>query len=316
MFIGMEVDQVRQHAQRITDAEATLRERFELLQTDVRSSEAFWRGPDADSFRADWEALGSTSYEPTLTRLTETATRAQDDAEEQDAASGNDAGGSGEGAADPSLTIQDGQPGDPGYEVEIDPEVEAAWADLEEHERKAIIDELIRREFEEYGLEPPEVVYFDDPGDEDGILLGSWNEGDQVMRLNENEAVLASPNILNTVVHEARHAAQYEMIDRVNQDWGNIPLVSDARENFEYWQIEREHGITREEIEAWEENYYGDPGYKSSEEYGFEEYEDQPVERDAREAGEEYVEDLTPEDLEDLQNGEDDGFGLGPFPWT
>lgn len=321
MFIGMEVDQVRHHARQIADAESTLRERFERLQMDVRSSEGYWRGPDAEEFRAEWEALGSSTYEPTLTRLTDASTRAQDDAEEQDAASANDEAGSGAGAADPELTVQDGQPGDPGYEVEIDPEVVEAWEKLEDHERKAIIDELIRREFEKYGMEPPAVVYFDDPGDEDGILLGSWSEGEQIMRLNENQYVLSNPNILNTVVHEARHAAQYEMIELANQDRGDIPFYSDWAEDREFDRIEREYDITREEIEAWEENYYGEPGYKSAEEYGFEAYEDQPVERDAREAGEEYVEDLTPEDLESLQNGEEDsGGGFGPdwdwLPWN
>ena len=51
-LVGMDTAQGDEHAGRLKAAGELLDERHSLLDQLIRTSEATWRGPDADSFRA------------------------------------------------------------------------------------------------------------------------------------------------------------------------------------------------------------------------------------------------------------------------
>ncbi|MEU4450590.1 hypothetical protein AB0F44_04635 [Nocardioides sp. NPDC023903] len=164
------------------------------------------------------------------------------------------------------------------------PETAERWAQLTDAEKQAIIDQKIKELAEEYGVEVEDIVW-------DGTLgntNGSWSEGDHTVRLNPNR--LQDPDILHTVAHELRHARQYEAIEDNNDFqfwWEDDPF--DAHE---------EDGITEEQAEEWEENF---DDYKSTDNGAtFEEYYNQPVEADARKSGREYLDTVSPEELDRL----------------
>ncbi|EGD40399.1 hypothetical protein ACWZJV_06425 [Nocardioides sp. WG-D5] len=156
------------------------------------------------------------------------------------------------------------------------------WAQLTDDEKRAIIDQKIKELADEYGLEVDDIIW-------DGSLgstNGSWSEGERTVRLNPNN--LDNPDILHTVAHELRHARQHEAI-RDNND-------------FQFWweddpfDMHEEDGITEEQAEEWEDNF---DDYKPSDQ-DFDAYYNQPVEADARKSGREYLDNLTPAELDRL----------------
>lgn len=63
----------------------------------------------------------------------------------------------------------------------------------------------------------------------------------------------------------------------------------------EYRRMLKRHNVTDEEVGEWNHNF---KNYKTSEKYGKEAYKNQPVEVDARKAGRDFVNSMTPEDFE------------------
>lgn len=191
-------------------------------------------------------------------------------------------------AAAADATIASGIPA--GHVDEIDergtvsPEVAERWAELTDAERQAIIEEKIEELAEEYGIDDPAIIW-----GHLGSTNGSWSENGGEVNLNIDN--LDDPDILHTVAHELRHARQHEAI-RDNNDW-QWPWEDDPFDEHE------EDGITEEQAEEWEDNFdnYQDP---NSPGVSFEDYYDQPVEEDARDAGREYVDGLTEDELDRL----------------
>ncbi|GGU38535.1 DUF6782 family putative metallopeptidase [Nocardioides albus] len=161
------------------------------------------------------------------------------------------------------------------------PEVAERWAQLTDAERKAIIDQKIEELAEEYGLEVEDIIWDDTMSGN-----GSWSEGEKAVRLNPDR--LDDPDLLHTVAHEMRHARQHEAI-RDENDW-------------QFWWEDdpfdehREDGITEEQTNDWEENF---ENYKPSSP-DYDAYYNQPVEVDARKTGREYLDNVTPEELDRL----------------
>lgn len=53
-FLGLDVEQAEEHAQRLRSARKVLDGSLRALETTIRSSEGFWRGPDVEAFRGRW----------------------------------------------------------------------------------------------------------------------------------------------------------------------------------------------------------------------------------------------------------------------
>jgi hypothetical protein len=161
------------------------------------------------------------------------------------------------------------------------PETAERWAQLTDAERKAIIDQKIEELAEEYGVEVEDIIWDDTMSGN-----GSWSESEKAVRLNPDR--LDDPDLLHTVAHEMRHARQHEAI-RDENDW-------------QFWWEDdpfdehKEDGITEEQTEEWEENF---DDYKSPSP-DYDAYYNQPVEVDARKTGREYLDNVTPEELDRL----------------
>lgn len=179
----------------------------------------------------------------------------------------------------------------------VDPQVARDWASMSEEERRAVLEQMANELAEEYGLDDF-TVYIEDLEDEDGDgvddepgldLHGYWSEGDKGLHLDSNE--LDDPDLVNTMAHEVRHAAQHELARDANPGWWDQRMI-DLGINDDPWDPPA--GVTREDANDWADNF---DDYKRAED-DFDAYHDQPVEADAREAGEAYLDDLTPDELE------------------
>jgi hypothetical protein len=172
----------------------------------------------------------------------------------------------------------------------VDPEVARDWENMSDDERRAVLEHIAEELAREAGIDDFEVRVEDlEDQDGDGVdddpstnLHGSWSEDDRVLRLDEND--LADPGSLATVAHEVRHAQQHKAVD-------DLP----------WWPWEDYHGppgVSQEEVEEWEDNF---DDYKTSQRDGFDAYHDQPVEKDAREAGAAYIDDLDEDELDRIR---------------
>ncbi|TQK72486.1 hypothetical protein [Nocardioides sp. SLBN-35] len=162
----------------------------------------------------------------------------------------------------------------------VDPEVSRDWETMDDEERRKVLERIANRLADQYGIEDFE-IRFEDLEDEDGDGTddnpstdshGSWSEDDRVLRIDIND--VDDPATISTIAHEVRHAAQHKYVD----DYPDLPP-----------------GVDPDEVEDWDENFddYVDP------DDDFDGYRDQPVESDAREAGDDYVRDYDGDDLDD-----------------
>ena len=299
-FQGMEVDEVRDLAQRMRESQQRLAAEQETLQGRMAAIPQIWRGGDAEAFRDRWDSQVAPVWRDALDLLQRTAQSAEEHAAEQDVASEPDSGAPDGGASGGDGT---GGMGDIGFtsdegagDVPMDQDIQDAWQQMSAEDRRAVLQEMVDQEFERYGMKPVDITFFTEPPEDGMITYGSWTDGSGTLKLNEY--VLDNPDLMLTTVHEVRHAAQHEFVDQTESFWDFLPWVDHDED---YDRIEEEHGISREEIESWRENF---DDYKStSNGDSFEEYQNQPVEVDAREREDEFAGDeLTFEQLQEYQH--------------
>ncbi|WP_062947353.1 WXG100 family type VII secretion target [Brachybacterium sp. sponge] len=318
-LIGMDTAQGEAHAERLRAAGERLEERHGVLDALVRASEAIWRGPDAERFRADWISGASQLLREQCTALEAAGTLLDEEAEQQETASQGERGdgASGGSRAGSSGTASGrGRRAGGGGDGKVSQEVADAWAAMDPPEQKRVLREIAAQELERQGVDDVP-VFFDDLS-EDGAL-GFWYEFDirhplrgEHIQIDENH--VSDPDSLNTVAHEARHAAQDNWVEETDgppawQFWRE----DDSAEDYE--RIEEEHGVTQEEIEAWRENdrdYEDGPtdpqppedapqSEKDAWNEEYEAYREQPLEDDAFDEGDEFAEDITLEELQQYQ---------------
>ena len=178
-----------------------------------------------------------------------------------------------------------------------DPQVARDWAGMSEGERRAVLEQMAEELADEYGLEDF-TVHIDDLEDRDGDGVdddptldshGYWSESDKELHLDVND--LDDPHSINTMAHEVRHAAQHELARDADPGWLDQRLI-DLGVRDDPWDPPT--GVTRDDAREWGDNF---DDYHSPED-DFDAYVNQPVEVDAREAGDEYLDDLDAADLE------------------
>lgn len=184
----------------------------------------------------------------------------------------------------------------------VDPEVAAEWAAMSDDERRAGLESMAREIAEDHGLDYEMVISDLEDQDGDGVdddpdsdLHGYWSEDDREMHLDSTE--LADPDIINTLAHELRHAAQHENIRDADPGPIDRALITAGLKDDPFHPPP---GITRDDVEEWAENF---DDYQTYDDDGWDAYLGQPVEEDARESGEDYLEGLTPEQLERHREG-------------
>lgn len=306
----MDVDHGLEFAERIRTERERLMQQVDALHQNVRRSQAFWVGPDADAFRSTWEAQYSSMAQGIFSGLARSAETLERNIDEQeDASAARDDGTADGGTAGGGDGAQDVVSDDPRDRGTVDPDVARAWRTMNDEERREVAQEIVDQEFERYGMDPVEITFEGMDGN------GYWSEGfwffGPTLAINEDR--LSDPDILHTLTHEVRHGAQHEFIDQTSSSSGRPGMLESLRRSEAYEQIEEEHGFTREEIRAWRDNFRDyhsppdalgeDPSAEERAEYqeDRDRYLDQSVEVDARKGGREFVDGLTFEDLQDLQ---------------
>jgi hypothetical protein len=186
---------------------------------------------------------------------------------------------------------------DAGPQGVVDPLVARTWSQMSDEERRAVLEQMAVQLADEYGLDDFDVLVEDlEDQDGDGVddepdldLHGFWSDDDKTLHLDVNE--LGDPDLINTMAHEVRHALQNEMARDNNPGaWDDALIAAGLKDD--PW--DPPEGVTRDDAETWEHNF---DDYQAAED-DFDAYYNQPVESDAREAGEDYVEQLTPEQLD------------------
>ncbi|EPH06004.1 hypothetical protein HMPREF1531_00652 [Propionibacterium sp. oral taxon 192 str. F0372] len=159
-------------------------------------------------------------------------------------------------------------------------DVAEKWKAMDNATRMAAAQKIVDEQFRYYGMEPIKITW-DDTLDGSGV----WEEDTQMIKINPNE--LSDPDILHTLAHEVRHAAQHKAVrEKMTLDTLFIPSK-------EYFM--KKYGATPKEVELWESNFNN---YIKPDEH-FPGYLDQPVEVDARQYGKQFVKTLTVEKLEE-----------------
>lgn len=136
-----------------------------------------------------------------------------------------------------------------------------AWKEASVEERKEILRNLFNDMKKIYGIEVS-AINFDAIETEPGYVacgyLSRYNSEHMEMTINSN--LLDDPKyydqIMKTMVHELRHGYQYSVVNHPEK-----------------------YKVSEETINAWRENFND---YKTFEEAGYEEYKNQPIEKDAR----------------------------------
>lgn len=289
-FIGMSTDHASAQAERIDTGAQRLEELAEELGSAVGRSTGFWIGADADAFRAAWDSTAQALRAGT-SDLTARSAELTQHREEQETASRGDGGPPSSGVGDDAgsttgPSAQDGPnaPGEDAYYGEVDPEVVERWESMSQEDREAVARAIIEEELERYGISDVPVDFDLTDGN------GWWEVEDGAHTISINGDRLDTPRLLHTLAHEARHAAQWEAVqDTESGFWDWLPGVDSTADDYE--RLEEEHGFTREEIDSWREHFE-----TPKEERG--PYLDQSIEVDARNAGAEFSEELTMEDLD------------------
>ncbi len=168
----------------------------------------------------------------------------------------------------------------------LDAGIASYWEsdELTNDQREKILQEIADEYAREHGFPPIKIDFEPIKSDREGwVTYGSYHHGiggGLGANLTINSDELDKPDIINTVVHEMQHRAQYEGMER---RWP--------------WQDER-NGMTREEARRWRELNSGHVRGKG--EYdGGDPYPPRPIEVDARRAGRDFVNDLTEEEFHD-----------------
>lgn len=177
---------------------------------------------------------------------------------------------------------------------EISPEVAAQWETYTDDERRAILEQMVLEQAEEYGIEPPPIVTFKNTKDLAGEYYDPnlWNGGRGRVVIDDTN--LADPDVLNTASHETRHAMQQQAVEDGTTSWW---------EDWRGVEPTYDNGVTPEEVEAWHENQ-GDYTEWDEDPQG---YVDQPLEADAFEEERRRAEELTPEELDRLLEASESG---------
>lgn len=287
-FFGMDIDQASEQVERFRTGEQRLEDLAGRLSSTVSSSAGFWRGPDAEAFRAAWESTSidlRTAGQELASRSTE-LTQHQDEQSTASESDGQSAGSGSDGpsAADGPVDKTNG-PGDDPYYGEVDPEVAEHWRSMDPEDREAVARVIVEEQLERYGIEGVPIDF--DLSDANGWWAFTTKDGHTI---SINGGGLENPRLLHTLAHEARHAAQWEAVqDTESGFWDWLPWAESPDDAYE--RLEDEHGFTREEIDSWRDHWNTPTDER-------EPYLDQSVEVDARNGGAEYSEDLTMDDLE------------------
>ncbi len=165
---------------------------------------------------------------------------------------------------------------DPDHYEDVDAQVAASWKfELTDAERRRAAQVIVNELCEKYGIDPKKITWTTELGGEVAAFNGE---------IKINPETLSDPFTLNVIAHETRHYAQRVAMVNQQNPWNPWTWLSSVNENM---------GVTDEEVDSWIENkkHYIQPGDD------YQAYLNQPVEVDARKAGNNFSTHITLEDL-------------------
>ena len=249
-------------------------EAMTVLVTDSITISA-WAGPFAVSFRFRWSSDYRLKLAGASGILRRNSRSLRQNADAQERASAAD--------APMRACTETGEVF--GY---LDPSVAAEWKRMTNAEREQVLRRLAQRLADRYGIETPQIA-FRDLDDSNGNAFGYYNSDSDLLVIDTTD--LDNPlYAINTLSHEMRHAGQHEMVRDAQLDQGEVRrgYRSDVWTHTE---------VSPETARKWAENF---KDYQRPED-DFDKYWQQPVEVDARNAGREGVNSMTPELLRELR---------------
>lgn len=168
-------------------------------------------------------------------------------------------------------------------------DLNSRWASLSNSEKTQALQSMANEIARQYGMEslPVSVEQIEDPPGQDA--RGAWN-GSKIRIDVDN---LSNPDVISTLAHEARHAVQQHFAEQA------VPGLWDSLLRFVGLQPSPQwpqYGITEETARIWSENNDNyrqpprayDPNNPDSVRQ-MNEYLNQPIEVDARQHGEQYL---------------------------
>lgn len=289
-----EYDQLQALAARFGKQSEVTRDLTRRVQQRMKRLEATWQGEGAAAFFS--EMTGEVL--PATTRLAEALAQAQrattqiatllQGAEQEAAALFR---GQGQGGTPIPADAQRRMQAANGDTFGTLPEGSAErWAQLSAAQQRATLQNIINDIAAGYGMPAPTIQY-EDLDDSEGNFLGYWSDSEKKLVIDSTD--VSNPvNAINTAAHEFRHAFQNEMVRRAEITPKEAALIEAGQMEPPTWPY---RGVTEAQAIAWGENF---ANYQVPERDGFDAYWTQPVEVDARTAGEAFVNGLTLEQLE------------------
>ena len=179
------------------------------------------------------------------------------------------------------------------------------WKNLTPEERKRVLQAMLDEEFAKDGMKAPKISF-----ESNEKLYGEWRQNDLFgHELMINQDLLKDPDednpyrarwAINTVAHEARHAEQHEIVDKVIPRSGEYLAGDREREVKRKYREDllKQHNVTHEEAEAWSDDFNRERWNKFlGREDDHNTYYNSPTEKDARKAGRGFVMSMTLEDF-------------------
>ena len=242
-MLGMDTEEVLRYSDSVRRAEGTLHARLGEVDGTISGLDSFWRGSDAEEVHTVWSTVRDHAAASLLEHLRRAADELSGHVDDQVRASAADGGGVGAAQPGADLASNGGPPAplpslpgvafDPGDGVMTtnDPAIQAAWEDMSEDDRRAVLAQIVEDEVAAYGMNAGqefapvdvEVRFFP------GFLSGGAISLETGMIYLSSD-LLDSPYGLQIAAHEARHQVQYELIHRTAADpWDWITAMTTAR---------------------------------------------------------------------------------------
>jgi hypothetical protein len=181
---------------------------------------------------------------------------------------------------------------------ELPQEVIDAWATMPDWKRQATLRNLAQEYATKYGIPAPNVDFPNITDPTDANTFGQWKEWSKTLEIDSSD--VSDPYIINTLIHEMRHASQNDIARDANPDILTKWLVEHG---LRADPLANHPGVTKEQALTWKDNFEHYITYEKDP-YG---YSSQPVEVDARTTAESEVNNFTYEHLKSLYPAEPSG---------
>lgn len=252
--IHMETESVQATAQKLDQIVVDIQEDIQTLGSAIRTLD--WQGGARDEFINDF-----TRLEKSFTDLAEQGAllgrRVRSEVDEWITAAGVFAAGSGATTLSPENKAV--------YDTRNS--IQEAWDKMSFDERKKWIEDYYKQRCKELGMPETDFTVEDLRDPKDGDYRGVYNNGGifgwfRSMKIDSDNVKGDDPfQVMETVGHETQHQYQHYLVDHPDK---------------------RPPDISEETIKSWKDNF---TDYKRWQD-GSEQYENQPIEADARKAGE------------------------------